>query len=161
MRLFDGVEIDALNVLDDRELEDLAVVELADDRRNDVQARQLRGPPATLAGNDLIGTRGAGIGAKDDRLDDAVFTDRAREILEFPVPERLPRLARIGSDQVDGDRRGCAGLGRLGPRHRLRIAEQRREAAAKAAPIGLAARSGVHAAAERPSRPRSSAASAR
>ncbi len=53
-RLFDGVEVGALHVLDDGELEDLLVVELAHDDRHRVQPGLLRRAPAALAGDDLV-----------------------------------------------------------------------------------------------------------
>ena len=53
-RLLDRVEVGALHVLDDRELEHFLVVELAHDDRHRVQAGLLRRAPAALAGDDLV-----------------------------------------------------------------------------------------------------------
>ena len=53
-RLFQGIEVGALDVLDDGDLEHLQVVELAHQGRDLMQAGQLRRAPAPLAGDDLI-----------------------------------------------------------------------------------------------------------
>ena len=55
-RFVDRIEIFALKVLDESELQQLfvAVSDIADDDRNPLQARSLRRTPATLTGNDSI-----------------------------------------------------------------------------------------------------------
>ena len=76
--LLDRVEILALDILDERDLERLGVAEVADDRRNFVQPRPLRRPPAPFAGDDL---EAMAVRPDDDRLDDAArrrSTGRAR-----------------------------------------------------------------------------------
>src|SRR3546814_6090166 len=52
LRLFNRVEIGALDVFNQRKLEARGIVKFADDRRNLVKSRRLRRPPAPLAGND-------------------------------------------------------------------------------------------------------------
>src|SRR5262245_27586722 len=54
LRFFDRIQIRTLYILDDRNFEDLNVIELTDDRGYCVQTRLLRGTPATLARNDLV-----------------------------------------------------------------------------------------------------------
>ena len=89
----DRVEVLALEVLDERELELLAVGELADDRRDPVQAGRDRGPEATLAGDELVAVEGLG---HEDRLDDAVLGDARRERARAP-PRRCAGAAGTGS----------------------------------------------------------------
>ena len=72
----DRVEILALEVLDERELELVAVGELADDRRDAFEAGGLRGPEPALAGDELVAVEGLG---HEDRLDDAVLGDARRQ----------------------------------------------------------------------------------
>ena len=53
-RLLDGVQVLALNVLDQRHRDGGLVGNVANDGRDRLQARHLRGPPAALAGHDLV-----------------------------------------------------------------------------------------------------------
>ena len=53
-RFLDRVEVGALDVLDDRELERGAVVDVAHDDRDLRQPRALRRAPAAFAGDDLV-----------------------------------------------------------------------------------------------------------
>ncbi len=99
--LLERVEVGPLHVFDDGDLERLAVAGLDDDDRDLVQPRPLRGPPAALAGDDLVSVRDAGNGADDDRLDDAALLDRGGELVELRVVEALARVARIGAQELD------------------------------------------------------------
>ena len=99
--LFERVEVGALHVLDDGDLERFAVAGLDDEDRDLVQPGPLRRPPAALAGDDLVGVRDAGDGADDNRLDDAALLDRGREFFELGVVEQLSRVARIGPQELD------------------------------------------------------------
>ena len=60
-RLFERVQVLALDVLDQRHRDGRIVRHAADDGRNVVQARDLRGAPATLAGDDFVALRLAGL----------------------------------------------------------------------------------------------------
>ena len=53
LRLFHRVEVFALHVLDDRDLERVAVADIDRHDRHLVQAGELRGAPAPFAGDDL------------------------------------------------------------------------------------------------------------
>ena len=64
------VEVLALEVLDERELELVTIGELADDRRDPLEAGGLRGTKAALAGDELVAVDGLG---DQDRLEDAVL----------------------------------------------------------------------------------------
>jgi hypothetical protein len=95
-RLFERGQVLALEVLDQRDLDDFVVVDLADDDR-DVAKADLHGRlVAPLAGDDL--EPGSTL-ADDDRLDDALLGDRRHELRQ--VPHDLPGLIRIGIDLVD------------------------------------------------------------
>src|SRR5713226_2103652 len=64
-RLLEGIEILALNILNQRDLECLRLRHLADDRGNAREPGPLRRTPAAFAGNELV----AGpVGAQDERL---------------------------------------------------------------------------------------------
>ena len=54
LTFFDGIEVLALNVLDDGDLDRLLVGQRPNDDRHLVQVRALGGAPAALAGNDLV-----------------------------------------------------------------------------------------------------------
>ena len=56
--LLDRVEVGALEVLDERELELVPVGELADDGRDPLQPGHLRGAHASLAGDELVALEG-------------------------------------------------------------------------------------------------------
>ena len=93
---------------------------------SEFQARELRGAPAALAGDQLVGAARAR--ADEHRLQDAALLDRLRQRDQRLLVEALARLARVRGDQLD---RQAAQLG-----HRLaalggdRGREDRGEAAA-------------------------------
>ena len=78
-RLLDRVEVRALDVLDERDLELVAVRELADERGDVVEARQAGGPHAALAGDELVAVERLG---DEHRLEHAVLADARGELLE-------------------------------------------------------------------------------
>ena len=78
LRLFHRVEVFALHVLDDRDLERVAVADIDRDDRHFVQAGELRGAPAAFAGDDLEAVLRALHRPHHDRLDHAVLLDRSR-----------------------------------------------------------------------------------
>ena len=102
-RLFQSVQVLALDVLDERELKGLPVVEAVDDHRDFVKPRSLRRTPAPFAGDDLI--RGAlfRVGAHEHRLHHPAAADRIRQAVELPVVETAPRLERPRRHVGDGD----------------------------------------------------------
>ena len=92
-RLFDRVEVLALDVLDERDLQRVALGHhLFDDDRDGGQAGLLRGAEAALAGDELVLVAGA---RDDERLDDAVLADAARQLFDRRFVERLARLEGI------------------------------------------------------------------
>ena len=72
----DRVEVLALQVLDERELELVAIDELADDGRDAIEAGRLGRPEAALAGDELVAVDRLG---DEDRLEDAVLGDARAE----------------------------------------------------------------------------------
>ena len=102
-RFFDRVQILALDVFDQRHLEQrllLARRDVADDDRNAQQAGELRGAPAAFAGDDLEAIADL---ADDDRLDDAVGADRLRQLLEPRVVHVAARLEVVRREAIDVD----------------------------------------------------------
>ncbi len=131
-RFFDGVEVGALDVLDDGEFEDFLVVEAADDDRHRVQARTLGGAPAAFAGDDLIHLLVVGIDTDDDRLDETLGADRLGEFCQFIFTEILARVEAAAAQLIRADQtlfalRGAARRDARG------IANQRCETTAKTA----------------------------
>src|SRR5882724_5334736 len=99
-RLIHGVQVLALDVLDDGDEERLAVRELADDRGDRIQAGLARGQESTLAGDDL---ERAARRSEQDRLEDPALPDRAGQLLDGLGIELGPRLGRIPDDLVECD----------------------------------------------------------
>ena len=122
--LLERVEIGALDVLDDREFERLAIADVDDDDRDVVQPGALRRAPAPLAGDDLVGVGDARNGPHDHRLDDAALADRSGELVELVFAERLARVARVGPQEFD--------------RRLARRAARRRAGSSPASPISAA-----------------------
>ena len=50
LRLFDRIEVGALDILDDRDFENFGIIEIPHDDRNLVDLRPLGGPPTAFAG---------------------------------------------------------------------------------------------------------------
>ena len=102
--LFDGVEIFALDILDERHLEPALRVrgsDVLDDDGDFLEVGAFGGAPAPLSGDDLVA---AGFdAAHDDRLNHPVRTNGARELLETRLVERSARLIVVGLDQIDID----------------------------------------------------------
>src|SRR5687767_5371208 len=119
VRLFDRVQVFALDVLDERNLQGVAVGErLFDDDRDHSKAGLLRGAEAALAGDEAVFVV-AGTG-DDEGLDDAVLANAAGEVLDRGVVEGPPRLVGVRRDLFDGNvrqsRRHLWSGGRFGRR---------------------------------------------
>ena len=89
----DRVQILALDIFDQRDLERGGVVEVAHDNRDFMETRALGGAPAALTGNDLIG---AAVRADNDGLDHAARGDRGREFVQRGFIETAAGLAGVG-----------------------------------------------------------------
>jgi hypothetical protein len=140
----DWIQIGALDVFDDRDLEHFAIVHRTHDCRNCCQPRAARSAPAAFAGDDLEHVGVGRIGPHQDRLQHALGADRLRQLLKLRFAERAARLLRVWNDAVDRDlgRRDHGGLvrdrarGRFGRRfdgvaRASIVAEQGRQPASK------------------------------
>jgi hypothetical protein len=98
--LLDRVEVGALEVLDERQLEHHVVADpFADDRGDHRKADGLRGAPPAFAGDQLIAPRR---GADDDGLQDAVRADARLELGERLGSENAAWLEGVRSDLSEG-----------------------------------------------------------
>ena len=101
LRLLHRVEVLALHVLDDRDLQRVAVADIDRNDRHLVQAGALRCAPAPLADDDLETIGRALHRAHHDRLDHAVLPDGVRQFAKLGVGEGAPRVARIRLEIFD------------------------------------------------------------
>ena len=103
-RFFQRIQVLALDVLDERHRDRGFVAHVADDGRHVGEARDLRGAPAALAGDDLVALRFAGRRraerAHDDRLHDALGLDGVGEFGEGFLAHVLARLVLALLQQV-------------------------------------------------------------
>ena len=97
--LLDRVEVLADHVLDQRHLQPLGLLGVADHRRHLLQAGLLRGAPAALAGDQLVAA--VVQGADEERLDDAAALDRGGKAGQRVRVELGARLVRVRLDQPD------------------------------------------------------------
>ena len=98
--LFERIEILALEVLDQGHLEHVAVRGIAHDHRHLRQLQLGRGPPAALAGDELVFAVDE---THDERLDHPVFADRIDQFGEILLVESLPWLQGRGHHLVERD----------------------------------------------------------
>jgi hypothetical protein len=130
-RLFERVQIFALDVLDERHRDGGFVRHATNDGRDGGETCDLGRAPAAFAGDDLVALRlarrGAIDGTDDDRLDDSLRLDRCRQFLERflahvdarLVPAPLQQIERQVGELVTGQLgRRCGG--RAGGRGRRR-----------------------------------------
>ena len=115
--LLDRAEIRALEVLDEGDLELVAIGELADHRGNALEPGQLAGPEAPLTGDELVAVERLG---DEDGLEHAVLADARCERLELVRVEPLARLAGIRLDPRDRDLGQAASAGRAAGSGRTR-----------------------------------------
>jgi hypothetical protein len=105
--LLEGVELAAVEVLQEGVSQEVVLLGDLDDRRDDVLARLARGTPAPLAHDELeAGLPVLGLGrdpSHDDRLEDADLADRVHELGQLVLVEDRARLARVRADVVERD----------------------------------------------------------
>ncbi len=97
---FEGREVLALEIFDERELEGFGVVGDFLDAGQLVQAGGLRGVVAALAGNDVIGVFARHV-AHQQRLEHALFANGIGQLGD--VADEFARLIRIGPNLLDRD----------------------------------------------------------
>ena len=153
----DGVEVGALQVLDEREHGAGSVASLEDARGDGLLADQFKGAEAAFAGDELVAILHL---ADDDRLHEAFGTDRVGEFLHLGVVEIAARLAGIRDDrsqrqflQQEARRDGSSGRGggdrsRLSGGRRGRLDHATTDEGTETATEGFLGRSG-HRACER------------
>ncbi|MGB8438214.1 MAG: hypothetical protein WCE26_02400 [Candidatus Acidiferrales bacterium] len=98
--LLDGVEILALEVLNEGHFERHFLGHVADYNRHTAEAGSLGGAPPALAGNQLIAISDA---SDDERLDDSTRANRAGELVERFLAEAGARLVGAWINQVNID----------------------------------------------------------
>ena len=125
-RLFDGIQVLALDVLDQRDGEKPILGDVADDDRHLEQPGPLSGAPAALPRDDLVTLVHF---PDDDRLDDAVRSNRARQLVDPFVVHVGARLELVGTKEIGIDFERAVGGGRRGGRRR--VGDQRAQAAAE------------------------------
>ena len=133
-RLFQRVEVLALDVLDQRDRRRGLAVDVLDHRRDRIQPGDLRRAPAPLAGDQFEVTA---LAAHHDRLHHALGADGFRQFVESGLVEMLAWLVFAALNPVHGQflqGRGQLLFGRLGGL--LYIADQRSETAAEAFLLG-------------------------
>ncbi len=95
---FDGIEVLALDVLDEGDLEEAVVGDVLDGNGNIGDAGEACGTPAAFAGDELVA---AVPWADDEGLNDAVGADGVGKFLEALRLEYGSWLKRIGVDEID------------------------------------------------------------
>src|SRR5207237_1177388 len=125
-RLFDRVQVGALEVLDERQREQRLIVNLLHDGRNLRPAEAGRGSVAALAGDELVASA-SGRGSDGDRLQQAARLEARLQISQFLGAELLAGLVGIGPYLPDRDvlERARVTRRRRGLRCRVARREQR------------------------------------
>jgi hypothetical protein len=132
--LLHRVEVGALHVLDQGELEGLGVADVAHDHRHVVDGRALCRAPAAFAGDDLKAAA-LTVWAHDDRLHQAFGADRIGKLRQLGVGE-LPARVEAARPQLGDRHHALLAVRRqrsLGLR--LRLADERSKAAAEPAAL--------------------------
>ncbi len=122
-RLFQRVELSPVDVLEQRVAQHVFVGGVFDDGRDGVAPRELGGPQATLAHDQLVGRfplGGTRAGSHDDRLEHAELADRDDELLQLGFAEVDPRLLGVRHDVVERD----LGEARAGDREQARLVRE-------------------------------------
>jgi len=139
LRLFDRIEILALDILDQRNFQRLRLVEITDDRGDAVELRPLRRSPAPLARDDLIAINAGR--ANNDRLNDAARADAVGQLLQRTLVKVASRLVRMRRYRSNINELDVSTATLLALRSRLllrdgdiplRLREERRQSAAEA-----------------------------
>lgn len=94
---FDGIQVFALEVFDERQFHHFAVVRFANDGGDSFEACQLRGAPTAFAGDDL---EFAAAGPNNQGLDDSLGLDGFRKFLERGFVEFPARLEWARMDLI-------------------------------------------------------------
>src|SRR5439155_14645234 len=128
LRLLDRVEVLALDVLDQRQLEGLLLRDLPDHHRQLAQAGPLRRPPPPLAGDQHVAVVRA---ADDERQEHAFAADRLGQLLDVAFVEVAAGLVPVGPDLLDAEVQHAFALGWRAAR------DQRPQTPAQRGPLDL------------------------
>ena len=115
LRNFNGVEVFALNVLNECHFGQLAVVGGAHIGRHGFESGKFGGAVAALTRNDLVGVWPHA--TQCERLDYAKLTDRCGQLLESLFVECAARLVGVGRDLTYADFVDCRRAARLNVVH--------------------------------------------
>lgn len=96
----DGVEIFALEVFHEGELQNVSVRGFTDDDRDFGKAELARSAPAAFASDEFVGIADD---ADDEWLDDAPLADALDEFLQLFARELLAWLEGAGNNAVEGE----------------------------------------------------------
>ena len=121
--LFHGVQIGALDVLDDRDFQNFGIVEIPHQNWQFVQFGHLRRAPAAFAGDDLVFARRTRTMAHDQGLDDTLFANRRGKFLKVILGKAATRLFRVGMDLLDRHDTVSRRINRLGRRGLVCLAD--------------------------------------
>src|SRR6202044_990698 len=100
--LFHGIEILALEVLNQRHLQCHLIANIANNCGHPSKLGPLRGSPPAFAGYELVAVSDS---PNDQRLNNAAGADRARKLVQGYFAESCSWLERARIDQVDVDLR--------------------------------------------------------
>ena len=115
---FDGVQVLALEVLDQGPLGEGLVVQLAEDGGDVLKVCESGGAPSAFAGDDFVGAFAALLwlvdgcgGADDDRLHEAIGLDGVGQSFEGGLIKDFAGLMRVGLELGDRDVVQIGGFG--------------------------------------------------
>ena len=100
-RLLDRVQVGTLDVLDERQLQQLRAVHLTHDHRHGGQVGEARRLQTALARDEAVAA--LLFQAHHQRLQDAVLADRFRQLAQLLGLEVGPGLLRVRRNQIDID----------------------------------------------------------
>src|ERR1700683_3797142 len=98
--LFDGIEILALEVLNQRHLQRHLIANIPNNGRHPIKLAPLRGSPPAFAGDQLVAVSDS---SNDEGLNNAAGADRARKLVQGFFAEACSWLERARIDQIDVD----------------------------------------------------------
>ena len=106
----DGIQILPLDIFQKCDFQSFGIIEITNNRRNFMNLRPLRRPPAPFARDDLIGIV---IWTHDNRLDNPVSADASGQFGKLILGKVTTRLSRIGMDiaNCNGSDTLCTNIG--------------------------------------------------
>ena len=99
--LLNRIEISPLDVFDNRNLKNFGIVEVAHQHWQFMKLCHLGSAPAALARNNLKGALCSRSPPHDQRLDNALFPNRGRKIIQLICTKAAPGLIRVRKNLLD------------------------------------------------------------